>query len=42
MAEILKDPSLELAFVWNRTVDKVTGHVPESAILEDLENTADR
>lgn len=40
--EILKDPKLELAFVWNRSPDKLKDRIPEELILEDLEKVGER
>ena len=35
---VLQRPAeLELAFVWNRSTDKMKGKVPEDAILADLD-----
>ncbi len=33
---------LELAFVWNRTVEALKGEVPQDLILEDLKQVKDR
>eukprot|EP00112_Aurelia_sp_Birch-Aquarium-sp1_P024191 Seg752.13 transcript_id=Seg752.13/GoldUCD/mRNA.D3Y31 product="putative L-aspartate dehydrogenase" protein_id=Seg752.13/GoldUCD/D3Y31 len=40
--EILNYPQFELAFVWNRTAEKLKGQVPDDAILLDLEKIEER
>jgi len=39
--EIIEHPDTELAFVWNRTVDKIKDHLPEF-VLEDLDDLHSR
>ena len=36
-----KHEGLEVAFVWNRSVEKLRGVVPDVMILEELENVGD-
>ena len=38
--QILSDPTLELAFVWNRTPQVLEGKVAENYIITDLKNCA--
>lgn len=40
--KILSEPSMELAFVWNRSKDSLTGQVESQYILDDLHNFANR
>ncbi len=42
MKEILNHDKLELAFVWNRTVDVLLAEVEEKYVLRDLEDFGDR
>ena len=40
--EVEKLPDYEVAFVWNRTDDKMKGVVPDHLILQDLSNFSSR
>eukprot|EP00794_Sanderia_malayensis_P014325 gene14325-15815_t len=40
--KILDNAELELAFVWNRSTEKLKGSVPDTAIIEDLGNISER
>lgn len=40
--EISKHPESEVAFVWNRTPEKMGGIVPEELILTNLSDCASR
>ena len=40
--EVGKLPDYEVAFVWNRTDDKMKGIVPDQLILQDLGNFVSR
>lgn len=40
--EVGKLPDYEVAFVWNRTVDKMKGFVSDDLILQDLDNFSSR
>jgi hypothetical protein len=40
--EVAKLPEYEVAFVWNRTDDKMKGVVPDHLILQDLSDVSSR
>eukprot|EP00795_Rhopilema_esculentum_P015327 gene15327-6544_t len=40
--EVLSHPDMDLAFVWNRTVDKMEKGIPSEAIIDDLDKIASR
>ena len=40
--EVTKLPDYEVAFVWNRTDDKMKGVVPDQLILQDLSDFSSR
>lgn len=39
---ITESQNLQVAFVWNRSLDKVKGIVPDDLILENLDDFANR
>ena len=40
--EVLGNAEMDLAFVWNRTVDKIEKGIPSEAIIDDLEKIGSR